>query len=519
MSSKVVIKKNSYHDSVTLMSLASKALSIEGVNEAIVSMATAMNKDLIQQVGLMTEEVAQATPNDLIIAISANSEEISEQALQFIEEAFQSKQKKSKGEKNKSYQTINTALEAEGEHQIAIISVPGDFAAREANIALDKGLHVMMFSDNVSIEDEKQLKQKAVEKNLFVMGPDCGTAIINGVGLCFANNVRKGNIGLVAASGTGLQEVTVQIDRLGGGITQAFGTGGRDLYESIGGIMMKQGLKALAEDENTEVIVLISKPPAKKVQDEILELVKSINKPVVISFIDGDEQAVKEAGAYYGESLADTAYQAVKLANPTGNPPQIVSGTDEETIQHEAVRLAASQQYIRALFCGGTLCSEALSILRNAGLEVRSNVSKKDHEQLLDIKNSMGHTLLDLGEDEFTVGRPHPMIDPTIRNERIIQEARDPETAVLLLDFELGYGAHEDPIGSALEFIQRARKTAEEEGRYFPVIAYVCGTEADKQSLSESERKLKEAGVLVANSNVQAVELANQLISSKGGKA
>src|SRR5690606_14776291 len=125
---------------------------------------------------------------------------------------------------------------------------PGVYAAFEAFRALENNLNVMMFSDNVTVEDEIKLKDLAVKKDLLMMGPDCGTAIINGVGLCFANKIKRGPIGLVAASGTGLQEVTVLIDQFGGGISQAIGVGGRDLSKDVMGRMTLHAINALNAD-------------------------------------------------------------------------------------------------------------------------------------------------------------------------------------------------------------------------------------------------------------------------------
>src|SRR5699024_485134 len=285
MASEVIVQKNVYHDSVTLMSLSGSIHQLEGVKEAVVSMATQMNKELLSNIGLLTDEAKNATDNDLIIAVEANSEQRVQEVMDFINEQLHAKKTTTTEGGDKPVKTFKSALSRVPDANMAVISVPGKYAAREAKQAIKNGLHVMIFSDNVSLEDEKELKEMAKEAGLFVMGPDCGTAIINQTGLCFANKISEGNIGLVAASGTGLQEVTVQIDRFGYGISQAIGTGGRDLHEYIGGIMMLEGLKALEQDDQTEVIVLISKPPAGSVQEKILKKVKESKKPVVVCFI------------------------------------------------------------------------------------------------------------------------------------------------------------------------------------------------------------------------------------------
>ncbi|MYL46507.1 acyl-CoA synthetase FdrA [Virgibacillus halodenitrificans] len=515
MASKVIIENNAYHDSVTLMSLSSKINSYEGVEQAVVSMATQMNKDLLENIGLLTEEAQAATENDLIIALLADSDERVEEVIDLIHtELSSNKSKKGKG-KNQSAKTVNSALNAMPEANMAIISVPGEYAAREARQALKKGMHVMLFSDNVTIEDEKALKEMGKENDLFVMGPDCGTAIINNAGLCFANKVSEGGIGLVAASGTGLQEVTVQIDRLGYGITQAIGTGGRDLHESIGGIMMLQGLKALEKDENTKVITLISKPPAPSVQEKILKEVKECKKPVVVCFLDGDAQAVEAAGAAFSPTLIDAARKSVSLLDSDAKVDTELAEEITRWVETEKAKLSEDQQDIRGLFCGGTLTSEALSIIRSAGEQVKSNVAKKSEEKITDIAKSSGHTLLDMGDDDFTKGKPHPMIEPSLRNERIIQEANDPSTAVLLLDFELGYGSHEDPAGVTLEALQTAKVQAKQAGRYLPVVAYICGTSKDKQDYQQQQKKLQSVGVFVADSNEMATRIAVMLANKE----
>jgi succinyl-CoA synthetase alpha subunit len=301
------------------------------------------------------------------------------------------------------------------EANLAIISVPGAYAAREAMQALKKGLHVMMFSDNVSLADELALKKFAHENGLLMMGPDCGTAIINNRGLCFANAVSLGNIGIVGASGTGTQEVSVLIDRFGGGVSQVLGTGGRDLYEEIGGIMMLDCLEALACDEETKVIVLISKPPAKSVAQRILAEVQKVDKPVVVCFINGDATEVEKAGAHFAKSLEEAAYKAVLLAQVKED----IDMPEEEVSPNQAAlgvsKLQPEQKYVRGLFCGGTLCYEALHILQEKVGKVYSNISKKEETKLENPHVSEENTLIDLGDDVFTVGRPHPMIDPSLR--------------------------------------------------------------------------------------------------------
>lgn len=513
MVSKTIVRKNEYYDSVTLMSLSGKILKLEGVEEAVVSMATAMNKELLANIGMLTDEAQGCGDNDLIIALKVASDEKYNEALKLVNELLTSKNNRKKGNVENP-KTIAAAVRQMKDANLAVISVPGAYAAREARIALDNNLHVMLFSDNVTLEQEKALKEYAREKGLLVMGPDCGTSIINNIGLCFANKVRRGNIGIVGASGTGLQEVMVLIDKLGGGISQAIGTGGRDLHEEIGGIMMIEGLKALNADEATEVIVLVSKPPAKAVEDDILKAVKAVRKPVVVCFIEGDSESVEKAGAVFGYSLEDTAKKAVRLSGISIDDMEHSNGKElEQIIEAEKSKLNSEQKYVRGLFCGGTLCAEALYVLRRKLGSIRSNVAKKEEEKLRDISKSEGNVVLDLGDDVFTVGKPHPMIEPSLRLDRILKEAADKAVGVLLLDFELGYGSHKDPVGITIPAIREAKEAASRDGRHLAVVGYICGTVEDMQNFKEQERMLLEEGVILAGSNVQAAEIAGSLLA------
>jgi len=310
MTIKIITQKNAYHDSVTLMAISGKITAMTGVNEAVVAMATAMNKDLLARVGMLTAEVDQCEANDLIIAVRADTDEVCQQAAAMVDELLTKRVSDSAGQGQVQPATVGSAVKMAPDLNLAIISTPGQYAAREAMQALKAGLHVMMFSDNVTVDEEIELKKYAHAEGLLMMGPDCGTAIINNVGLCFANAVRCGDIGVVGASGTGTQEVTVLIDKFGGGVSQVLGTGGRDLSEAVGGIMMLDCLAALSRDENTRVIVLISKPPAKAIADKVLAEVKKCLKPVVVCFLNGDDAQIEQAGATFGGSLEETARSA-----------------------------------------------------------------------------------------------------------------------------------------------------------------------------------------------------------------
>ncbi|MDX1301425.1 acyl-CoA synthetase FdrA [Photobacterium sp.] len=513
---KVIIKKNTYFDSVSLMALSTKINEMENLEQAVVAMATEMNKGVLDNVGLLLPEVKSANSGDLFIVVKADSEAICDEALVKVEDLLKGRDKavSGLGGNEKKHATLKIAIEHVPDANLAIISVPGEFAKREAMIALNNDLHVLMFSDNVSVSDEVELKTFAHDKGLLMMGPDCGTAIINHVGLCFANEVRHGNIGVVGASGTGSQEVTARIHDFGGGISQLLGTGGRDLSEEVGGIMMLDGLRALESDPATDVIVIVSKPAAKSVEKKVLELVKTFSKPVVVCLLGGDEAPVIEAGAYFAKTTKEAALQAVLL-----------TGVDEASINKRALnlplieevkaKLAPEQKYVRGLFCGGTLCEETMMLTREFYSDVYSNIAKNPDQRLADINVSQRHTFIDFGDDDFTNGRPHPMIDPSSRIERLLQEADDPEVGVIVLDFVIGYGSHLDPVGVTLPAIIEAKKKAKARGQHLEILGYVLGTDSDTPKLSEQVNKLAEVGVTVSSSS-QNTGLLSRAFVSKG---
>ncbi|PFG56278.1 succinyl-CoA synthetase alpha subunit [Vibrio sp. ES.051] len=512
---KVIVKKNNYFDSVSLMALSTKVNELPDVEQAFVAMATDMNKGVLDNVGLLDDEIRTANSGDLFIVVKAASEEVCEQTLEEVEKLLKGGDKSSTGlggAQEQKFTTLKSALKQQPDANLAIVSVPGEFAKREALIALNNDLHVLMFSDNVSVEDEIELKTLAHDKGLLMMGPDCGTAIINNVGLCFANKVRAGNIGIVGASGTGSQEVAARIHDFGGGITQLLGTGGRDLSEAVGGVMMLDGLRALEADPNTEIVLIVSKPAAKSVEAKVLEQVKSMSKPVVVCLLGGDEAPVVEAGAHFAKTTKEAALQSVILA-----------GVDEAGINKRALnlplieeikaKLAPEQKYIRGLFCGGTLCEESMMLAREHFSDVYSNIAKKPEQRLADIDVSQAHTFIDFGDDDFTNGRPHPMIDPSSRIDRLLKEADDPEVGVILLDFVIGYGSHQDPVGVTLPAIIEAKQKAAERGQHLEILGYVLGTDLDTPDMSEQIEKLAQAGVTISSSSQNTGLLARGFVS------
>ena len=374
--------------------------------------------------------------------------------------------------------SLRSAHRADPSANLAVISVPGPFAANEARQALAEGLHVFLFSDNVSVADEVDLKRVAASQNLLVMGPDCGTSILNGVGLGFANVVRRGRIGLVGASGTGLQEVTSLLHQAGEGISHAIGTGGRDLHAEVGGLTTLRALDLLRDDAGTDVIVIVSKPSDSAVAERVLKHAAQMGKPVIACLLN---TALEPRD---GIQIASNLYQAARLA---ASPTAAWDSVTPSDLPRP--RLRDGQTQVRGLFCGGTLCEEAEAAVQSAG-----------------------HKFVDFGDDRYTQGRAHPMIDPTLRNHAIVEAGDDPRVAVLLLDVILGLGSHADPAGATVPAVREAVAKAKASGRELTVIAHVVGTDRDPQGLAQQEAALRSAGVHVFRSNYHAAVAASLLV-------
>ncbi len=505
---RVEIRPGAYYDSVMLMQLQRALALLPGVLDAGVVMGTEANKDVLTQSGLLsptTEAAAQArsaSADDLLIVVQAADEAAAAAALAQVDERLAHRHRSIEQEYRPK--SLESAAQMMPEAQWVLVSVPGRYAAGVARQALRLGKNVFLYSDNVSVDDEVALKQLAAEDGLLVMGPDCGTAIVNGVGLGFANRVRRGAVGLVAASGTGLQQVSVRLHQLGSGVSHALGTGGRDLSEAVGAVTARQGLDLLGRDPETRVIVLISKPPSPRVADELLKAARSTGKPVVVDFVGHAPRARQVDNLYFAATLDQAADLAAQLAL---EPVQNAAPPDPNL-----ARFAPGQCYLRGLFSGGTLAYEALLILQDYLPTVYSNVPLKDGHRLANSRVSLEHSIVDLGEDEFTVGRLHPMMDNDLRIRRLYQEANDPQVAVLLIDVVLGYGAHPDPAGELAPAIARARAQAEEAGRYLAVVAVVVGSDEDPQGMSTQIERLGEAGAHVETSNEAALRYVGRLL-------
>ena len=507
-----------YHDSVTLMRISATLRDLPGVLEASLIMATKANLALLKEANLLDEKIPPA-PNDLLITVQAKDKKSVDSALSQAEAALT--QSETKVAVDSTAETvplsIEMAIDRFPEANLALISCPGEYAAAEAYKALRLGLDVMVFSDNVPLEEEITLKRLAWDTGRLLMGPDCGTAILDGVPLGFANVVARGDIGVVAASGTGMQQVTCLIDKLGFGISQAIGTGGRDLSAAVGGLTMIKGIERLARDDKTKVITLISKPPALSVARKILALAGECGKPVVVNFLGAKAEVTQWDNIFEVETLEQVAHVAVSISSgkePSAEtlPRHPLRDTEVDGL---VVNLSGTQKFVRGLYSGGTFSYEALLLLENDIGPVNSPSPLKKEQKLTNIWSSKGNTVLDLGDDLFTRGRPHPMIDHRLRHDRILQEAGDQETAIILLDVVIGYGSHHDPAREVAVSINAARELAKN-NNFAPIyIAFVCGTQNDPQNQLQQEEILRGAGVIVVENNTQAVRLASDIISRR----
>jgi succinyl-CoA synthetase alpha subunit len=485
--------RNAYRDSVELMRIASEIERLPGVIRAGLVMCTPANLVIVAEAGLGKGLDPAAGPNDMVVALAANDDAAAEAAFERAATLMRGAAAEAAGEGQRfAPTTIAEAVAELPEANLVLISTPGAYAAAEALKALKRGLHVFLFSDNVPIEDEIELKQLGARKGLLVMGPDCGTAILDGVPLGFANAVRGGSVGLVGASGTGLQQVTCLLDAFGAGVSQAVGVGGRDLHEEVGGLMMLAGLERLLADDGTDVVVLISKPPAPTVAAKVLAAASAASKPVVVNFLGGDAEAIRAAGAHPATTFEEAAQTAARLS--LGSEP---APLDDDSTNPAALASGLQPgQGIAGLYSGGSLASEAKVVLK--GL-LGAEVAEQQH-------------ITDLGDDEYTVGRPHPMIDPRLRSEKIEEAGHDRQVAVILLDIVLGYASHPDPGGALIPAIDAANAAALANGRALAVVASVCGTPNDPQGLAAQRAILSDAGVHLAASNARAARLAGLVV-------
>ncbi|MGL4323570.1 MAG: acyl-CoA synthetase FdrA [Beijerinckiaceae bacterium] len=485
------IRRGLYLDSVALMRLSRTVAAMPDVEEAGLMMGTPANKEIMRDARVLDVQGEAAAAGDLVLAIRAKNSDAAQAALKEARALIDKPKVASDGASAWQPRSIRAAVAAHADANIALISVPGDFAAAEARKALQRGLNVMMFSDNVALDDEVALKQEARELGLLVMGPDCGTAIIAGVPLAFANKVPRGRIGIVGASGTGIQEVSCLIAQMGGGISHAIGTGGRDLKADVGGITALQAIDLLDADSETDHIVLISKPPAEAVAKKIMARVAQSKKSFTVCFIGAGAIALPD-----NARAAATLKQAAEMALGRGLPQE----------RTQLARPANGGTLVRGLFSGGTLCAEAQLVFRDAQIAVASNVPVPGATMMQGVHGA--HVMIDLGDDEYTRGRPHPMIEPSVRDDVLRDALVDKTVGVVLVDIVLGYGGHMDPAGHLASVIQNRAAGGPH------IVASVTGVEDDPQILSVQIAKLRAAGIHVAPSNADAAALAVSAIQA-----
>ncbi|HZM21573.1 MAG TPA: acyl-CoA synthetase FdrA [Anaerolineales bacterium] len=479
------VRRGAYYDSVVLMQLQRGLIGLPGILDAGVVMATPANRELLAANNLLPDSIT-ASPDDLLIVVKAEDEDSAQGAIGQVDELL-AKRKSSSVSQDFRPRSLSGAVKQLPEANWVLISVPGRYAAGVARDALELGKHVFLYSDNVSLEDEIALKKTAREKGLLLMGPDCGTAIINGMGLGFANRIRRGPIGVVGASGTGTQAVTVQIHNLGSGISHAIGTGGRDLKSDVGAITANQALDLLARDPETKVIALISKPPSPDVATQLISAAQGTGKPVVIYFIGYPPPARKIGNLHFAISLSEAAELAVKIGD------QKTETTEESPV---------SSRYLRGLFSGGTLAYETLLGLQASLSPIYSNGPITNNQNLKDPLHSEAHTIIDLGDEFFMVGRLHPMIDNDLRIRRIKQEAADPEVGMILFDVVLGEGSHFDPASELVPVIKEIHSQRTD----IEFVSIVIGTDDDPQNIQSQIDQLKDVGVVVFRTAAEAVE-------------
>ena len=493
------VRRGFYLDSVALMRLSATLSGHEGVGNATLMVGIPSNLEILDEAGLLTAEGRGAGPDDLVIAVRATRRTAIDAAFEAAAEALE-RAAESEEASDRRFPGLRSASEALPGANLALVSVPGPFASHEARRALGRGLNVLLFSDHVSVEDEVELKHEAGRRGLLVMGPDCGTAIIDGVPLAFANRVRRGDIGVIAASGTGLQEFSVLVHRGGGGISHGIGVGGRDLSDEVGAASTLAALEALERDVGTRHVAIVSKPPGPRTEAALITRLAECPKPVTLCLV-GRDDAELPANVRLSPTLREAARHALgpgasESARDAGPGPGPLPGVRPGRIA--------------GLFSGGTLCAEGQAILRRAGVRVASNapipgVARVDRSAPATAGPPAPgpvHLLLDLGADEYTTGRPHPMIEPAMRAGALEQALADAEVSVVLLDVVLGTGSHPDPAAEVTRAIASAPASRP------AVVASVCGTDLDPQNASAQRRALERAGIFVAESNADAVEAA-----------
>ena len=502
-----VVLRNLFRDSIQLMRLSEDVKKLEGVADAVVAMGTETNRRLLQDLGLLGKESRSAGDGDLIIAVRTREGADASEVMGRVQALVMSPPAGAKGQRTTVFHRVKTAMDRVGQANLAIVSVPGWQAFEPTMELLRNGVNVHLFSDHVPLDQEIKLKTYASSRGLLVLGPGAGTSIINGVGLGFANSVRKGKVGIVASAGTGIQEVSTMLDSIGLGVSAALGVGGTDVKEEVGGLMMKDCLSLLEKDGGTETIMIVAKTPKERVIREVMAHAERITtKPVVACFLGLDNPSAGDGRIKYAKTLHSAVSRVASVAGGAAEEAfkeRIGTSFEELTKLSKGVasRLGRTQKFARGLYSGGTLAHETLLIFRELVGEPYSNTPLTDRFALAAPNLSRENSVVDLGDESFTAGRAHPMIDPTLRKLRIAQESRDPEVAAGMLVIVLGYGSAADPGGSLLGAIAEGMKSSKGRGGEVAFMAHVCGTNSDPQPFSEQSGRLSKAGVLLFPSN------------------
>jgi len=536
----VLVKHNYYRDSLELLRLSDEIKRYPGIMEASLVMGTKTNKDILIKLGFPINQIAKAESSDMIIALRAKDDGLLLATVPKIEAILRG----TGGERtieldhsspNERYD-LESVLGSVKDINIALISVPGEYVKDLAFKLIDEGIHQQIFSDHVPMDDELQIKRYAVKNHVLILGPGAGTSIINGNGIGFSNAVTAGPVAIVAAAGTGLQEVSTLLDHCGIGVRHGLGVGGNDPKANIGGLMMSEALKLLDDCEGIDVINIVSKPPSASVQQKIINhATKHGKKKYVMTFIGGSEpskniegEKTRRAKRLTNQSkkitISNTLTSSVlatakHIANMNSSElsvdPIYVPIEDlKRLVMTERKKITNEQKYLRALYTGGTFAYETQVILNGLAIgPLYSNAPLIKAQLLQDPMKSFKNSIIDLGEEEFTKGRAHPMIDPTIRKLRIVEEASYDDVAVMVLDFVLGYGSNSDPVGSIIDEIKKAKLMAAKAKRHLSVIAHVCGTRRDPQGYDRSLTRLKNAGVPVLPTNAFAAIAAASIIA------
>jgi FdrA protein len=500
---RLLVERSTYRDSFTLMTLGRDAQALAGVEEVFAVLATPVNTQLLTARGFSVPN-GTVGPDDLIVAVRAEDPLAADAAEALIRQrlatgfaATPDGPAPDLGARN-----VRTLARRSPDVAVLVVSVPGSHAAYEVAAGLEAGLHVFCFSSGMSLDEERHLKRFAGERGLLLMGPDCGTAIIDGVGFGFANVVRPGPVGIVGASGTGMQEIACMLDGAGLGISQAIGVGSRDLSAEIGGLMTHRAIDLLADDAGTETIVVVSKPPNPAVAAALVQQACVAGKPAVLGLVgsmDTGGEAPSSGSVQLTSTLEDTARRAAALHG-------------RGLADHASPRPPASPGFLRGLFCGGTLCHEAHAAASMLLGPIPSNLASGGRE-LVDPWRPEGNAFIDFGAEQMTEGRLHPMIDPSVRNEQALRACLDPQVGVVVLDVVLGRAAHRDPARDVAEVTRRARAAR---GDRITVVVTVCGTDGDPQDLRSQRRELDDAGAILVMGAGRAGRLAAEASRAPG---